>query len=162
MIKKLLYLIAISLIFTSLPTHAEKISVKISPAQIISTHHDEIEIGDNIKFEVAKDVLFQDKILISKGTPIFGTVDYMHENGWGSDPAEIVINKFYTKDTSGNKIEIDSKLDINGNSELSDKSKDLTINTITQVTALYLGRIIRGSEIFIQPDEKIFNIFIEK
>lgn len=157
------FLIALFLFsFINLPVFAEKIPVKITPAQIISTHHDEVEVGDRISFKIKKDVIANDKIYISKDTPIYGAVDFLHNNGWGGDSADITFKTFYTKDVNGNKIAILYPLEINGNSELTNKTRDITIVEIAAFTGVYFGHIFRGAEIYIEPDTSVYNLFIEK
>lgn len=133
---------------------AEKIPVKISPAQIISTNHDEVEIGDWINFENAHDIYVDGKLYIKKNTPVYGFVDFVHPNGWANDKAEIYINKFYFKDLNNKKCEINSPLRIQTVPDAKPHIKEL-------FTYYILGSF-RGSEIFIEPDTKVYNIFIER
>lgn len=152
MIKKLTYIL-ILLIFASTASFAEKIPVKIAPTKMISTHHDEIELGDNIPFEIVNDVYIDDKIYLKKGTIVLGTVDFVHPNGWAGDNAEIWFKSFSVKQPNCKNFDIDYSLKIKGNSERA--------NNIKQALAYYVIRLVRGSEIFIEPDSKIYNIFIE-
>lgn len=183
MTKKLIYILFICFVVT-VPAFAEKIPVRITPLQVISTHHDETEIGDCIKFTTVNDVFVKDKIYIKKYTDIVGVVDHVHDNGWGGDAAEIVFKNFYTTDINNNKINFTYPLDINGNSEMASSTREVgtysavvagnSLNLIDSLRSLnyfryinfvgknYSGFILRGSEIFIEPDTKVYNIFIEK
>lgn len=133
---------------------AGKIPVKISPVQIISTNHDEVETGDWINFEATHDVYVNDKLYIRKNTPISGFVDIVHPNGWANDKAEIYISKFDFNDTNNKRCETNSPLRIQTVPDAKPHIKEL-------FTYYVLGTF-RGSEIFIEPDTKIYNIFIEK
>ncbi|MDD3436652.1 MAG: hypothetical protein PHC64_05825 [Candidatus Gastranaerophilales bacterium] len=151
MIKKILYsFILVS--FLILPSYAEKIPVKISLTQIISTHHDEVEIGDKINFMAVKDIYVDEKLYIKKDTPIVGVIDYVHPNGWSSDYAQITFKTFYTKDVDNKKITISSPLTIKGNENL--------VNHLGDKLNVVLGWVFRGAEIFVEPDTKIYNIFM--
>lgn len=152
MIKKI-SCILILLISTANVSFAEKMPVKISPIKVISTHHDEIELGDKIPFEVVNDVYDNGKLYIKKETLVIGTVDFIHPNGWAGDNAEIWFKNFLILMPDKNNIKLDYTLKIVGNSNKA--------NNIKQAIAYYIIRLVRGSEIFIEPDTKIFNIFIE-
>lgn len=166
--------------FCGLPSFAEKIPVKIAPTQMISTHHDEIEIGDCLNFEVAKDVYLNDNLYIKKGATIKGIVDFVHPNGWGGDSADIIFKKFYTTDVNNKKVEIDYPLDINGKAEMANNTRSISSYAATNKAPLiilhyvrqapllfyqtlnYTGFVIRGAEICVEPDTTIYNIFIER
>jgi len=137
---------------------AEKIPIRITPAQIISTKQDEIEMGDWVSFDVVNNVYVNDKLYISKGTPIYGFVDFFHPNGWAADSADIKFKTFKTLDTKGNKITIDYPLTINGNSK---KANDIKQYLSWQYAISGLLILVRGSEIYIEPDKELFNLFIE-
>lgn len=148
------FLLTIFLILFSHAAFAEKISVRIEPAQIISTHHDETEIGDWIEFKAVNDVYISDKLYIKKGTPVWGFVEFFHPNGWAGDSAEIQFKTFKTTDVNREKITINYPLVISGNS--------LKANDIKQYISWELTSFLRGSEIYIEPDKKVFNLFIER
>lgn len=76
-------------VFFSDYINSENTPIKIKPDQKISTCYDEIEVGDKIKFSTVKDVYKNGKLYIKKDTPIYGTVDYVSENGWSYDNAQI-------------------------------------------------------------------------
>ena len=128
----------------------DKISyfIKLLPAEPVSTIHDELEIGDIIRFKTAEDVYKNGKLFIKKDTPVFGKIDIFDENGWIGDNAEIKIKKFVTTDISGKITELNSDLSINGFELLKYKSKRLAqfFN--------YMTVIFRGKEIDIKPYDK--------
>jgi len=163
--KKIFYILFVFVVVT-LPSFAEKIPVKISPIQIISTHHDEIETGDWIKFETVKDVFIDEKLYIPQSTEIIGVVDFVHQNGWAGDSAEIKFKNFYTKDINNKKVLISYPLDLEGNVEMANDSRQFPTGLVSNL-AYYINRnikyanfLIRGSEIFIEPDTKTFNVFL--
>lgn len=151
--KTKIFLILILYLITAPHAFAEKIPVKIEPAQVISTHHDEIEVGDKIKFFVSKDVKVDGKIYLEKGTNIYGIVDFVHNNGWAGDSAEIKFNKFITQNINGEKIIINYPIDLVGNKETANASRQL----LSEILML-----IRGAEILIEPDSMYVNIFITR
>lgn len=136
---------------------SEDTPVKIKPAQHISTCYDEIEVGDKIKFTTVKDVYKNSKLYIKKDTPIYGIVDYISDNGWSYDNAQIDIRYFKTKSVNGNIITIESPVSINGFEILKYKG-----NRIAQFFN-YCGIAFRGKEVDIKPekDNIILNIWIK-
>lgn len=153
MIKKNILFILLFFLLTT-PTFAEKTPVKIAPAQIISTNHDEIEVGDWVNFETVNDVYVNGNLYIKKNTPLYGFVDFVHPNGWVGDSAEVRFKIFETSDLNGKKVIINYPLILNGNN-----SKN---NAVKQYFAIVFLRLIRGAEMCVEPDTKIFNIFIEQ
>lgn len=146
----------------ALPVFAQKTPVRITPTQIISTHNNEIETGDWLKFEIVNDVYINDKIYLKKQTPIYGFVDFIHPNGWAGDKAEIKIKTFETEDVNGKKVIINYPFNLKENKELVSDSKEWVIEFISEIPILSnLIFVIRGSELYIEPDTKVFNIFIE-
>lgn len=143
-------------IFYSDYINSEDTPIRITPSQKISTCYDEIEVGDRIKFNTVKDIYKNGKLYIKKDTPIYGLVDYVSDNGWSYDNAQIDFKKFQTKTVNGKIITINSPLSINGFDILKFKS-----NRPAQFFN-YCGIIFRGKEIEITPEkEKIeFNIWL--
>lgn len=164
---KNLFLVLIILFLSCfMPVFAEKIPVKITPIQIISTHHDETEIGDWINFEIIEDVYFDDNIYLKKGTKVIGVVDYVHNNGWLGDAAEVTFKKFVTADVNHKRVEIDYPVLLNGNILLKDQSKQYAIRVLDNIANMIdfipIFALVRGSEIQLEPDTKTFSIFIER
>lgn len=155
MIKKIIF--TCLLFIFAMPVFAEKIPVKITPMQIISTHHDEVEVGDKIEFEVVKDVYKNEKLFIKKGTTVIGIIDFIHPNGWFGDAANVKLLNFSTADVNDKKVEITYPLNIKGGI-IRSENKQYWIRYFLN----WMGFIIRGAEIFVEPDTKIYNIFIEK
>lgn len=143
-------------VFFSDYINSEKTAVKIKPAQRISTCHDEIEIGDRIKFITAKDIYKNGKLYIKKDTPVYGTVDYVSHNGCSYDNAQIDFQNFKTKTTNDKTITISSPMSINGFDTLKYKGKRFAqfFN--------YCGVVFRGKEVDINPkdDNITFNIWL--
>src|SRR5574344_2153035 len=91
----------------------EKIPIKLKPVQVITSDHDEIEVGTNIRFKTVNDVYKNDKKYINANTPVVGSVSHFKENGWMSDAAEMELNDFKTRDVNNKLIKIDTTLTIN-------------------------------------------------
>jgi hypothetical protein len=169
MIYKKIISILFLLLFVNLPAFAEKIPVKITPIQIISTHHDAIEVGDWMRFATVNDVYVDDKLYIQKNTDVIGIVDFVHPNGWGGDSADVVFKTFYTTDVNNKKVTISYPLNINGNLEKANNVRSVTTNRVGQILPYltsfayvsYVSFIVRGAEICVEPDTKIYNLFIE-
>lgn len=144
-------------VFFSDYINSENTPIKIKPAQKISTCYDEIEVGDKIKFSTVKDVYKNGKLYIKKDTPIYGTVDYVSENGWSYDNAQIDLKKFKTKIVDGKIINITSPLSINGFDIMKYKGK-----RIAQFFN-YCGVVFRGKEVEIIPqkDNIEFNLWLK-
>lgn len=137
--------------------NSEDTPIKIHAAQKISTCYDEIEVGDNLKFVVSKDVNKNGKLYIKKGTPVYGIVDFVSDNGWNYDNAQIDFKQFKTKSVSGNEVVINSPLSINGFEILKYKS-----NRVAQFFN-YCGGAFRGKEVDINPKKESieFNIWLK-
>ncbi len=123
------------------------IPIKISPIQRISTTHDETEINDKLKFIVENDVYKNNKIYIKKGSTIYGIVDYVSDNGWSYDNAEINIKYFKVKTQDNKILTINSPITINGFEILKYKGKRFLqfFN--------YIGANYRGKEVEIIPQQ---------
>ena len=144
-------------VFFSDIINSEDTPVKIRPAQKIATCHDEIEVGDKIRFETIKDISKNGRLYIKKGTTVYGLVDCVSENGWAYDNAQIDFKTFYTKDINGRKITIYSPVVINGFDILQYKG-----NKFAQFFN-YCGVAFRGKEVEIIPskDNIKFNIWVK-
>lgn len=145
--------------FTNTKQAQEKLNIDIVPLELISTCHDETQINDVIRFKVLNDVYYKDKLYIKKGTRLIGYVDYVQDNGWDYDSAQIQFKKFKTKDAEGKIIEFNSDLTIDGFEILKYKGKRFAqfFN--------YIGIIGRGKEIEIIPkqDKNVtFTIWLTK
>lgn len=144
-------------VFFSDYINSEDTPVKIKPAQTISTCHDEIEVGDKIKFTTTKDIYKNGKLYIKKEAPVVGIVDYVSENGWSYDNAQIDIKYFKIKTVDGKTLTIENPVSINGFEILKYKG-----NRTAQFFN-YCGVAFRGKEIEIKPkkDKVQFNIWIK-
>ena len=155
MIKKILILML--LIVGSSVLASEQIPVRIVPAEPISTVHDEVQLGDNIMFQVQNDVYFSDKLIFAKDALVFGTVDKIEDNGWANDNAEIRLEKFKLRNVKNEIVTIKSSVKIDGFELLKTKE-----NRFAQFFN-YIGVIFRGKEIDIKyPKEMpIFTIWYD-
>ena len=153
-------LIFVLLLSSVYPAFAQKIPVRITPAQIISTNHDETQVGDWIKFKTLNDIYLDNKLYIKKGTSIVGVVDYVHDNGWMGDSADITFKKFITHDINNKTIEIPYMLKIKGDEFVEGEKKQFA--TLVVYAFDSLAFLIRGAEINIEPDERTYNLFIEQ
>jgi len=152
MLKHLITLLILSFIIT--PVFAVEIPVKITPTQVISTLHDEVEVGDYFKFKVTDDVYYNEILYIPKGTIVVGIVSNIHENGYFCDNAEIIITPFKVKTFNNKVITINSTLTLN--------RKDFVCKNIGDKIVKYVGVVFRGNEIKIEPNSAEYNIFLVK
>ena len=157
--KKFLIILTCVLFFAT-PAFAEKIPVRIEPSETVSTHHDEIELGDTLKFSIAYDVYVNDKLYLKAGTPVYSMIEFFHQNGWAGDAAEIRLSKFNTTTVDNQKISINYPIIINGNNSKANDTKQF-ISTLFYPFETLMA-FVRGSEICIEPDQKAFNLFIER
>lgn|SRR5574344_655087 len=147
----------IIIILTSQIAFSKEISLKITPIQTISTTHDELEIGDNIKFKVIDDIFVNGNIAIKKDTVILGEIDEVTPNGWVYDNAQIKFKKFIIRNSNGNLQLYHSDLTLN--------SLDLLKNLKSKTRKIfeYTGIAFRGKELNLIPlnyKNLIFNIWI--
>lgn len=144
--------------FTNVESNnSQIISLKIQPNELVSTCNDEIQIKDIIHFKTVEDIYKNKKLFIKKGSNVLGYVDFIEENGWNYDNAQIDIKEFKTRDVDGNLVVINSPLSINGFEILKYKS-----NKSAQFFN-YIGVLFRGKEIEIIPQKDTdvtFNIWL--
>ncbi len=124
----------------------EELALPIKPSEKISTCYNEVENGDKIRFTLTKDVYKNGTLFIKKGAPVIGIVDYISENGWSYDNAQIDFQEFRVKDIHGNIIKFNSPLSIDGFEILKYKG-----NRAAQFFN-YCGVFFRGKEIEILPE----------
>lgn len=122
-------------------------AIQLRPEHKISTCYNEIEPGDKIRFVVTNDVYKNGKIFIKKGSPLVGIVEYLNENGWCYDNAEIELKTFRVRDVNGNIVTINNDVLINGFEVIKYKR-----NKFAQFFN-YCGVIFRGKEIEILKDD---------
>lgn len=133
---------------------AEKLSIKITPTQLISTHQNEVEVGDWVKFKTVNDIYYKNNLFIKKDTPVVGVVDSVHENGLIADNAEITFKTFYVRNTSNVLVKINYPLTISRKNSICKGLGDKTVK--------YVGVIFRGNEIKVEPESITYNLFLEK
>lgn len=151
--KKILYSLIFIFLFAPM-ANAEKISVKITPTQLISTHHNEVEIGDWIKFKTINDIYYKNNLFIKKDSQVVGIVDSIHENGLLADNAEISFKTFYVRDKENNLVKIDYPLLISRKNSVCKGLGDKTIK--------YVCVIFKGNEIKVEPESVTYNLFLTK
>lgn len=152
MIKKISFLVLCFFAISNFVYAAEKIPVLITPDQIISTNHDEVEVGDDIDFKVVKDVYKDDTLFIKKGAPVIADVDYVCPNDWLGDSAYIQFKKFKVLDFNHKWVNVNYCLNISG----SDcKSPNLFLKSAKAIIS-----VVRGQEVFLTSKQQNFNIFI--
>lgn len=135
---------------------ANEIPINIAPTNVISTKNNDYSVGDKIKFAITKDVYVNKKLYIKAETPVFATVDYYTQNGWCFDKAQLKLTPFKTTDTNGNAININDKLLLEP-PKLKAKTK-LVLGTKYFVQGITW--LIRGREIYIEPDSESYTIYI--
>lgn len=123
----------------------EKIPIKIAPIEPISTTFDQTEVGDSYPFRVLEDVYKNKKLFIKKGTTMYGTVDYVKENGWFGDNAEVEFRVFRVRNASGKLTTFSSELSLTGFNTLK------WYNPKWKRFFNYCSLIFRGNEVDINP-----------
>lgn len=156
MIKKIVIYLILGFLLVIPAVAVEKIPVSITPAQIISTSHDEVETGDELDFKLVKDIYNGDLLLFKKDAPVLALVDYVSDNGFAADSAYIQIKKFKILDAKKNWQIIHYPLKISG-LQCRDKKANIFYKGFHSIAFL-----IRGYEIDLKPGQKNFNIFMDK
>ena len=151
--KKLLLIIVCMLVFAPIAS-AEKLPIKITPTQVISTHTDEIEVGDWIKFKTVNDVFYKNKLFIKKDTPVVGVVDHVHENGLVADNAEIIFQTFYVRNVEKDLVKFNYPLYIG--------RRNSVCKTCGDKVEKYFLVIFKGNEVDVQPESTVYNLFLYK
>ena len=151
--KKLLLIIVCMLTFAPIAS-AEKLPIKITPTQVISTHTDEIEVGDWIKFKTVNDIFYKNKLFIKKDTPIVGVVDHVHENGLIADNAEIIFQTFYVRKVEKDLVKFNYPLYIG--------RRNSVCKTFGDKIEKYFLVIFKGNEVDVQPESTVYNLFLYK
>ena len=151
--KKLLLIIVCMLTFTPIAS-AEKLPIKITPTQVISTHTDEIEVGDWVKFKTINDVFYKNKLFIKKDTPVVGVVDHVHENGLVADNAEIIFQTFYVRNIEKDLVKFNYPLYIG--------RRNSVCKTFGDKVEKYFLVIFKGNEVDVQPESTVYNLFLYK
>lgn len=144
-------------LINNINTENPSVVIPIKPNQEISTAHDELEDGDLVEFTTIADVYKNGKRYISKGTPIYGVIFSIDENGWVLDNATIHFKEFITKDVNNKKIVLKADLTIDGFEILKYKKEP-----VKQFFNM-ISTICRGKEVDIkQIDEEIKFVLITK
>ena len=157
--KKIILTILAILISTNITfAISEKIPIKIAPLEPISTAYDETEVGDKVPFLILNDVYKNGKIFIKKGTTMYGTVDFVKENGWFGDNAEVEFKVFRVRNIYGKLTTFKSELFIDGFNTLK------FYNPAWKRFFNYCSLIFRGNEVDVNPNisDPVFNIWYKE
>lgn len=152
--KKILLLTFI-LLLGNFAFSAEKIPVRIVPAENIATTYDQVQVGDELLFKVKNDVYYDSKLIFKKDSHVLGYVSFLDENGWINDNAQIQLNKFKLKNVNGKIVTINSDVTLDGFELLKSKG-----NRFAQFFN-YIGVAFRGKEVDIKcnKDNPVFTIW---
>ncbi len=136
-----------------------KTSVKLAPAQIISTDYNEIDVGSKIRFKILNDVYKDGTLYIKKDSSVVARVSHVKNNGWSFDHTELTLDEFYTRDAKGNVIKLDgAELELNAFEML--KWQNPKIRRFWNYASCWW----RGKEFNVTPesgDNPTFNIWIK-
>lgn len=80
-----------------------KIPVKLKVLEDIKSEFDVYE-GQFVKFKVARDVVYNNKIIIKRGTPTLAKVSVIITSGMNGIPASIIFNDFDIEGINKNKL----------------------------------------------------------
>lgn len=157
--KRLLFLL-LMICFTTNCANATKIPLKITPAEVITTAHDEVENGDKLLFKLVSDTRLGDKVIFEAGSMLVAYVDYVTDNGFGYDSANIWCRKVWIKKNDNNYTKsYDTDFSINGFSLLKG------LYPKTRRFFEYVGLILstRGKEINFDPsrDKCVITVWID-
>lgn len=145
--KQIISLLIIILLCTPY-AYATQVALKLSPDEIISTAHDEVEAGDKLLFKLEKDVYLDERLLFKKGTRVVAYVEYVTENCFGFGSAEIWCRKIIIKKQDGTYTKpYDTEFVLNGFELLKG------LNPKYRRFFEYIGNVFRGKEINIRPNE---------
>ena len=134
--KKLLIIILLA--FISLPVHATKTMVEITPVKKITTSDNKLMEGDYVYFKN-----------INTNEKIRGLITDLKPNGFSGQEASLTITQFQTT-TSNEKYE--GSITVKG-----DEHKG--VMTFYEWFVGTLGHFVRGGEVHIRPDKDIFTIW---
>lgn len=122
-----------------------KVAIKIMPLEKISTANDEIEVGDKVPFKVIDDVYRNKRLFIKKDTTMYGTVDFVKENGWFGNNAQVGFKTFRVRNTAGKLTTFNSELSLDGFDTLK------WFNPKWKRFFNYCSIVFRGNEVDINP-----------
>lgn len=80
-----------------------KIPIKLKVLENIKSESDVYE-GQFVEFKVARDVIYKDKIIIKRGTPVLAQVSVVVTSGMNGIPASIIFNNFDIEGVNKNKL----------------------------------------------------------
>lgn len=150
-------IIILTFILSANTVMAEQYPLRIYPDQNISTCYNEIEAGDRIMFHTDRKKTYHYKNLkVEPNSPVIGVVDYVQDNGWIADNAQIQFKKFIISQKDSKDLIVNSNLTIDGFEELKYRRPKL------KRFFEYSGVIVRGKEVDIRKDKdkSSYNIWI--
>lgn len=142
--KKFIVFIQIVTIFSvTSPLFADKIKIPertVIPVKL-SQHlkGDQVTVGQSVDFEVARDIIIDDFIVIKRGAPAYGDIITAEKGGYVSIGGKIGLNIDYCKAIDGSKVYLKSILQKKGKSSMGG-----TIAVSVIVCPLFL--LMRGEE----------------
>ncbi|MDD3593668.1 MAG: hypothetical protein PHX18_03470 [Candidatus Gastranaerophilales bacterium] len=146
--------IILTMCFTLNYASAQPLPLKIMPTEIITTAHDEIAVGDKLLFKLVTDVKMDNKVIYTAGTPVVVYVDYVTENGFCYDNANIWSRKVWVKHNGIYQGPYETELSINGLNVLKG------LQPRTRRFFEYIGVVFRGKEINYNPERDKWNTTI--
>lgn len=132
---------------------AEKIPVKITPAEVYSTETDSIEIGDILDFKVVQDVYYDNKLYAKKNSMVTAYVEYVNENGWAGEHSFIRLSNLKLYGTNNKVIPLDKNIVLSGKNYYKKK------NTKTGKFIHNITFWARGDELYLEPKRDTINVF---
>lgn len=102
------------------------VAVKITPLNTIKTSAIAKKIGDmivycevpqlrsKIPFVIVEPLILNGETILAKGVTVIGTVGNVVVQEGGGVPGELVVEKFYTHNTKGQKVNLDGKIHVVG------------------------------------------------
>lgn len=140
------FCLIISALLLANAVYAENITVKVTPAQKISTaHKNSLAEGDLVKFKVT-----EDNAVLKKDDIITGIVTSIEDNGFAGKEAQVVIEEF----RCGEK-KLDGEIYLHGN--VHKKLNDFVDGNMSDFTVF-----VRGGEVIVKPDEQEFLLHIKR
>ena len=148
MIKNFIYILIIFILGQAV--FAKTIPVQIKPAVKVVTSGIKLQEGDNIPFVIVNDVFVNSKLYLKNGENVSGTITSLKSNNFLYEPAEIYIENFSTKDTTGNLVKLNGIIYKKGND----------YGLITQFIP-FPCFAIKGGKVKFNPQKDVFTLYLE-
>lgn len=129
----------------------EKIPIEIKVINPIKTEAELYE-GQIIDFKVAKDVLYNDKLFLKRGTPVTAKISVVIEPGMNGIPASVILKDF--------KIENLAKSKLSDSYEIFGQDRSLLVFPLKWMLTVVpptgsLTNFIRGGHVKLKPKELV-------